>query len=377
MRNILIVSNTTYQIMLAINLAYTKYKNDCVDLIISDRITDYQVLSSNVNRTKIFCNIYALSLKKNFPQDNRIFFYKTKFVQFISPVKSLSNKIGLNTSYDELLFANLSYDISILYRYLKAHNNKIKVYMYEDGFATYSECYSNFMMRFEKTKGVIGRVKRIFHRIAEEVFTGISGLYVLMPELMTWKPAFDIITIDKIDAGNIELINIFNTAFDFNLTKDAYDKQVIFFEESYYADGYKANDVEIVEELAKVAGKENIFIKIHPRNPENRFKKLGYATNKNTSIPWEVIAMNIDLTSKTLVTIASVAAIVPCSLLGLKYQGILLFRCLEDDGFLRKDIVGLYEAICQRYPEQLHVPKTMDEYRFLTGSIKKGDIDGR
>ena len=42
-------------------------------------------------------------------------------------------------------------------------------------------------------------------------------------------------------------------------------------------DGYNVNDVEIVEKIASIVGKEKLFVKTHPRNPENRFEKLGYS----------------------------------------------------------------------------------------------------
>lgn len=58
--------------------------------------------------------------------------------------------------------------------------------------------------------------------------------------------------------------------------------------------GAGVNDVELIEALADKVGKQNMMVKIHPRNPVNRFEKLGYKTNHNTAIPWEVIVMNTD-----------------------------------------------------------------------------------
>jgi len=165
-----------------------------------------------------------------------------------------------------------------------------------------------------------------------------------------------------IDAGNKELVNLYNEVFKYDPSVDSYEEPIIFFEESYYADGYDVNDVEMVDKIADIVGKENLFIKTHPRNPENRFKKLGYKTNKNTSIPWEVICMNIDLSNKTLVTIASVAAIVPATMLGKKYKGILLMKVIPDDSCLKKNITNLYEKLCAEHTS-LHLVNTINELK--------------
>lgn len=141
-------------------------------------------------------------------------------------------------------------------------------------------------------------------------------MYAFSPEIMTYYPPFVVEKLPPIDYADKELVMLYNKIFNFNMNVDSYRQKVIFFEESYYADGYKVDDVEIVNQIASIVGKENTFVKIHPRNPENRFEKLGYYTNKNTSIPWEVIAMNLDLSDKILITIASVSVIMPCVMLG-------------------------------------------------------------
>ncbi len=79
--------------------------------------------------------------------------------------------------------------------------------------------------------------------------------------------------------------------------------------ESYFEDGIALLDVEYVEELGKVVRKENLLIKIHPRNPENRFEKRGVMTNRDIAIPWKLIAVKKKLENTTLITIASASGV--------------------------------------------------------------------
>ena len=193
----------------------------------------------------------------------------------------------------------------------------------------------------------------------------IDTLYVLNPEVMTYNTYFNIKKMPAIDCNNKDLINIYNLIFEYNESVDSYSQKIIFFEESYYADGYNCNDIEIVEKIAKIVGKENLFIKIHPRNPKNRFKELGYKTNTNTSIPWEVIAMNMDLSKKILLSIASVSVLTPSTMLGKQYEGVLLMNVISDKSFLKQNITCLYENVCGNY-ENLHV---IENYKELDNII--------
>ena len=79
-----------------------------------------------------------------------------------------------------------------------------------------------------------------------------------------------------------------------------------------------------MQRVADIIGKDNIIVKVHPRNPENRFAKLGFKTNKNTSVPWEIIASNIDIENKVLITMFSQSVITPDILMNKKSLSLIL-----------------------------------------------------
>ncbi len=73
-----------------------------------------------------------------------------------------------------------------------------------------------------------------------------------------------------------------------------------------------------------------MMVKIHPRNPMNRFEQLEYKTNQNTAIPWEVIVMNSDdLSDKVLITVASSCILNPIIVFGKKFKAYSLFDCID------------------------------------------------
>ena len=333
--------------MVAVSLCLNEYKSYESDIIITDRIANSVELVNSLRKIKLFRNILFIPLNKLFRIRNK---FSKLFMLYIKHANILTNY-----SYDSFLFANFSIDVNIIYKNLVKKNKAIKVYMFEDGYATYSKYYGTTLA---KISGNSTLFNNIIHSILNPAFHDVKGIYLFSPSLLTYTPEFKIIKMNAFDSSSL---SIFNKIFKYDELKDKYqNKKVIFFEESYFADGIKTEDIQIVEKISNIVGKDNIIIKIHPRNPVNRFKELGYTTNINTNIPWEVIALNMDLSNKILVTIASVAAIVPKALLGKKYTGILLMNLLEDKSCLKKDIIPLYKKICDQY-STLYIVNSWEE----------------
>ena len=351
----LFLVNTPYQLMVAINLRKTEYARYDADIVITNNISNYKKLADSVRSAGIFGNVILYNIKEIYPDRNSVALAR----------RLCGDKDIFDGPYDVYLFANLDHGASGIYRMLHKRNRHVKAIMFEDGYASYSGWYSDFLTMFYSVPNDGNVYKRPvyktwFHRFVDNVFSKVEKILVFNPLIMTYKPAFRVETMKPIDTENRELVDVYNRVFKYDPSVDSYEEPFIFFEESYYADGYDINDVELVEKIAAIAGRENLFIKTHPRNPKNRFKQLGYKTNKNTSIPWEVICMNVDLSEKTLITIASVAAIVPATMLGKKYRGILLMKVIPDDSCLKKNIMNLYEKVCKEH-SCLHLVNTIQE----------------
>lgn len=353
---VLFLINTPYQLMIAVSLRNNEFKDSIADVIITDNITERRILCDRLSKTNIFERIYEISVKNVFC-DNKLKAIKNRF---------FGVKEKFTYTYDCFLFANLDHSVSAIYGKLKKNNSNINIFMFEDGFATYSDWYTEFLNMYgaKSNSGIVYKhniIKKLFHFVVDDVFKKVKRMYLLSPDIISYSPNFEIIQMKSIEYRNPDIVGLYNRIFGYDASVDAYKQKVIFFEESYYADEIESNDIELVEQIAAKVGKENIIIKIHPRNPKNRFKELGYSTNKNLSIPWEVIAMNMDLSNKILISIASVAVIEPRTMLAQKYTGILLMDLLTDNSFLKKNITNLYEKICLKNRETIKIIGNMEE----------------
>ena len=321
MKHILFIGNTPYQILVATWIKYHYYKDDKADLLVHDRLRGYERVKENVEKLDVFENVIV--------QPNH--YKKNKFGKFVRIFKEyrFATSFFKNKKYDEMYFANFGFSSQRIYDTLSRGKKRCKLNYFEDGILSYSSKVEYFYQRL-KDNGLLKGNHETF-LIKNHIYGAIDKFCVFTPELLEWNPkAKEIFRIDTIDKSDDEFKGIINTIFDYDRLEDIYDKKYIFFEESYFQDTGYMEDVKLIDELAETVGKENLMIKIHPRNQTNRFKKRGYKTNENTVIPWEVLALNLDLDDKVLLTIASSSIINPVAMFGCQAKSYSLINCLTE-----------------------------------------------
>lgn len=358
---VLVLCNTVYQIIVATQLRYTLFEKDSVDIIISDHMNFSIEMFDRLQKKMswFWTNIYyfpSYSLARrtsNFTPRSKLY---NLFFQF-SAKRIIMKLFSVNQKYDIFLFANPDLATDFLFRYLRSYNRKIVSYIYEDGLSTYCVSEKYFL---EREGSLFNKMSFLFG--ITTLYSSISGIYLFRPELMMWNK-YEIIKIPYIDTSDSKFINLLNITFDYYESKDNYNKKIIFFEESYFKEGYDVGDVELLESISQIIGKNNIMIKIHPRNKVNRFKKLGYDTNENTAIPWEIIALNTHLDASILITIASGAVFMPYLLLGINVNSIILMNlnCINVSCEARVYYDFISQKILNLNQGMFYAPRSLNE----------------
>ncbi len=365
--NVLMLCRTSYQLMTAVRIKLLKHKSDNVDIGLFDTIANVQHLSELIKISGLFKECFLYKIKAYTPAGIRL-----RINMFTKSIDCKTNK-----SYEIIYLSNVSFRqcwienrlIKKLSKSTHKKNKSTSLYMFEDGFSTYSEYSSELFKLLNESRGI----KKIICKYLYSEYYKLKGIYVYSPELMLWKPVFEILPIKKVQKDDKEYINMLNVIFGYNSMNDIYDKKIVFFEESYYADGNDIGDVEIVNYIASVVGKENIFIKIHPRNPINRFAELGYKTNRNTVIPWEITAMNEDFSDKTLITIASGSSITSYFMSSNEAgKSILLYDMEGIDKSKLTPTIDVFDAICKKVGYFIY-PKTKDELKQILLGKEEND----
>lgn len=351
------ICNTPYQIFVSTWLKMTVLRNDKVDIIVSNRMNNSEKIAENIEKTLVFENVIHVKAKEFEPK-----YYLQNLKSVFSPFGHLEEYFSLNKKYDLLFASNMDCLTRLVFHAIKNDKNdkrankNLEFYIYEDGIATYSRYYEEEYSFTKKNR------KLLFWYKQRKIYYDCNGIYLFDKDAIMWKPNTVVLEIPKIDVNNIEFKNTINIIFDYQNTCDAYDKKYVFMEESFFADGFKVNDVEVVQQIAKVVGKENIMVKIHPRNPVNRFKELGYKTNENTHIPWEVIVLNQDMSDKILLTFASTAVLNPFRLFGQNTKVYSLYKCFETvPDILRGALWEATEYAYQKYYPTIEILNSIEE----------------
>jgi hypothetical protein len=320
MRRILILCNTHYQLIVAIQLRKTIFSNDEVDCIIAGSLVTNKEFGCALEESSLFSRLICYELKQA-SKDNIWWLALDSY--FRNSIVGLLDKLQMLSSYDEFLFANIGGLGPRLGRFLKKSNNLIKLSMFEDGLSSYSMIYAE---RISPQKNINNLIRRLKDSSFYGAFSDLCHYYLFCPNLSMWQnPNIERIPLE----GLSDLRKTLNQIYKFQNIKDTFLEKVIFFEESYFQDGINTNDIQLVEKIALEYGKDNLLIKTHPRNMVNRFAALGYKTNTDHNIPWELIAMNIDLDNKVLITMTSTAVATTCVLLNSKAKMIYDFSGID------------------------------------------------
>ena len=363
----LFICNTPFQVFVSSWIKHSLLRDIKADISISNHMKGGKELCEHICESGLFEQIFyseTLDLDNWKLPDG---FIKQR-IHTLFPKRYLKKFTNLNnTAYSQIYFSNINLFPLWVYRTLwRRQKTKPKLYVFEDGLSTYTD-FTVKKYDTYKTTEYTG-VKRFLHRyIYKDVslYGNIESVLVFNPELVTW----DILKtqeIKKVDVDDSVFKNAVNTIFQYNKSVDVYDKKYIFFEESFYADGNEINDVELIEQIAKKIGKENIMVKIHPRNPDNRFAELGFETNRDISIPWEVIILNLgDVSEKIFITILSGSITNPILIFGKKIRAYSLYNLIDKETVnkipMYNDILSFMVKIYRQYPEMIKFVDSLDE----------------
>ena len=361
----LIVCNNVYQTLVALWIVYRGGRSARWDAIVSDHMNNSAEVAQRMRRCGLFENVYhvkSLALTRNQVTHDRI----TGIINAVFPMRELREYGDFRAEYSDIYFANFDNFSQVLYNALSHRTPDVRLHVFEEGLAS----YSSFARFYTQLKGYYGNREAGFRKYLHQyvyrtrmIPGNLSEFLASNPQLIQWDPECTVRTMEKIDCGDQVFRDIANDVFGFDPSAREYDRKYVFFEESFYADGSEVNDVELIEALARRVGKENLMVKIHPRNPVNRFQGLGYKTNRNLAIPWEVVVMNLDdLSDKVLITVSSSCILNPIIVFGKKVRAYSLFDCIDHvPPILQGGYWELVEKVYRQYPDLIHRCKSVEE----------------
>lgn len=358
---ILFVCNTLYQIIGA-SCIREMFPAAEAEIILSDHSIANRKIYSNIEKFCIIFNkAYYVETKYLYEQDNNI--SKKEKDKLLSDINTVSSMLKLADKYDMFFCANDEPFTERIANYVKKTNSKASLNWFEDGLSAY---YFD-RIYFPRIYGTLrSKLRKIFKKVYD-LTAYIDNYYVFKPEKMEWHPKAKI---KKIDSINNELALKLGMIFENSNNIDKYAEKYIFFEDGAQ-DWQKETDVKLMNRIASKIGKENIIVRTHPRNPINRFEKAGFKTNQDMSVPWEIIAANINIEDKVLMTMYSQCVVTPDILMGVKGKVISLARLDPEYDSSNHEVYDFMVRAYFNYDREHYlVPQNMEEFEQIIENLQ-------
>ena len=306
---ILYICATYMQLITAIQMKLTIAADKEADIVMTDVSVNAQTVAKQVESCGLFSRVLFLPVRHLEKQSNIADLWDVIELTF-----------GLNGTYKKLLWADIAYDeifyfnpdpwLYALYDESRKNGGASHIFRFEEGVFS-CKMLSTFLCSGRAM--AIHRLRRLLHKVS--FFDKREGFFCFYPELLTPTdlPSYRIPLLSR---ENKELILILNQVFSYDQTLDKYPQKFIFFGSSSDIDGRPVGETELVLRIADMVGKENLLVKMHPRDRRDVYEKYGIAVSRNSAIPWEVIQLNNDFADHVFLTVSSGSVVNASAMLG-------------------------------------------------------------
>lgn len=332
MKRVLFGVDSYFQLIIAVNLKTTIYKDDKADLILYGSVPSAEVVHGRLNDCGLYENVWLAQTSltrcgKNYTKWQKLPKYFVYLRSLISPSSTLRNIIGdsLDYKYDEFLFNGFGALPETIFNVAVKKNPQIVCKRFEDGYVSYFTVYGS--KKGKMRRGLEKTVELLFGN--KNIDKYVKEIYFQEPDLVIGEMPYPIVGTPKFNRSNKPLVNALN--YVFNYTEDDFvnTKDIFLFEDGSLYFAQNEEEVDIVSTIADNVDKSRITVKMHPRRNEFRFSHLGVDRFPSSSLPWEIIQLNNNFTGKVFITAASSIAFSSDIYFGDKCHKILFFRCMK------------------------------------------------
>lgn len=359
---------TPYQVLLATNIAYSHYSDYEKDIYILNHFNKSESITENIKlNNPIFKHaqyIDCIEFSKSFNSSNIFKRFWRKSRAYLNFEKINEFFLDFDAKkYDEVFFSYPDIIIQMALLNLYKKNNNLIVNLFEDGTGAYSDDMTNISLS-----------KKIFNWLinASEIIDKYHYYWLNNPMLYVGRIEKEYIKkIPKVDTSNTEFIKIINDIFHFE-SDYAIVQKVIFFDQPI-PEFNKNTFNEVIDLSSEIFG-EDFMIKLHPRTDKDLITNKNINIYKQSQQPWEVIALNSDISNKILIAHFSTALMTNKIIFDEEPIIIFLFNVKEFKYYFEipQDLAQFAFNFKKMYsnPEKVYFPQSLAEFREIISTLK-------
>ena len=294
MKNILVYCNTYYQLLVAIQLQLTLKVEDKVSVLLTDESRGAEEIACRLKESGFFCHV---------------FFHKTRIgaaeAGIAYKLRTLKNGVfgelpkDVPTDYicDEFIGYNLDLSTHAVFAALSKRNPDMLCNAMEEGLLSYNAP--------ENDCGLLQMIRRLRSLLGKaNLRQSVKRWYCFNPSV--YKGGLKGTEIPKLCTKNLRLQNTLQQVFLGQKSLEAYEEKYIYLPCIYDIEGGEPiGELELAKRLADQVGKDNLIVKVHPRDDAEKYRRAGLTVDTNSSVPFEVLCILQDLSEKVLITTLS------------------------------------------------------------------------
>lgn len=334
MKRLMLVS-PYLQFMIATNLVINMFdKDDVTDLLIIDDAPIYKQVEERARETKLFRNVGIAMMLTHFQNIHNVSKAREKLDLVKMTLLDTENTYLGNVfypdayDYDEVWFYDFQWHFYGLIDILHKHHCDPKFIRFDEAmFSSASPVFNpghlgpkyRFMRKLRSIKGM---------RNPDEI---VNDYYYFFKEALG-KNVVDNYNIHKMPLFNRnddKLKSICNYVFNIDEKTCECRQKYLYFASGFEIDKYTIHETELILKIAEIVGKDNLIVKQHPRDNRTTLSDAGITVMKNTTAPWEAIAMNMNLDNKCMLNLNSSSVSQSSALLDLTNPSLFLMELLR------------------------------------------------
>ena len=322
------------------------------DVYITRTFFDAEAVAERLKDTEVFAHVYIM--------DNVLLTYPITGKKCIEVVKNGKRVVKdlSGRKYDYAYYCNTGWLInSIFYTGFVKGNKYCKHSFLDHGYGTYLTEYSKKPLY----------LKLFINLMGYKCMDGsmLEALYMFDPDMLKVPHNGELRIMPYIDRNNKKLVNTLNHAFAFDPENNEFnDKDIIILEQGPLK--VEFDKESFWTSILNRINHDEAIIKAHPRQNGSTLQQSGISISEMFSIPWEMIALNINIEEKTQMTIFSTSCVMPKINFDLEPTVIMLYKLVPVDytNFMNKQMDDLLLEIQNKYSDKrkFFIPETIEEF---------------
>ena len=275
--------NTNYQLIVAMQIVISLKKD--ASIIVTNSIKNWKEIISNLKETGLFERVAYFDVKS---KHNSFELIKRCVYGYVP--EEIKNCV-----FDEFVGFNFDIASHMVYAFFYDKNKNIVVRKMEEGLMSLNTPETSCRVIEVSTQ-----IRHVLHK--QNLRCSISDIYCFLPGVNTSDiPSIQIPLINR----KSKIKDYLNTVFCKNRNFE-YKEKYIFLSCIYDIEGGEAiGEFELAKAIADKVGRNNLLIKVHPRDDKEKYISSGLKVDENSSVPFEVIQINNDFSDKILITTLS------------------------------------------------------------------------